>query len=127
MSKAAIPGSKDNKIANVITWLENEQNATIVRVRGSVVIIQTDIHTELCEEGQPVCNTVRVSTFVATDKEVERWFDAAARKMMMDGCCHEDALADTWPVHEDGEPGTDDVESRGVNTALTDGTDANQQ
>lgn len=91
MSKDA----KDRKVEHVIDWLEKEHGATVVRVRGSVVIVQAG---PVSPDGVIIQDAgVAVDTFVATEKEVEKWFDAAARKMLADGMCQEDALAETWP------------------------------
>lgn len=87
--------TKDRKVEHVIGWLEREHGATVVRVRGSVVIVQAGL---VGPDGFMVTDeNVAVDTFVATEKEVEKWFDAAARKMLADGMCQEDALAETWP------------------------------
>ena len=98
MSRSA--DSRENKVNCVTAWLERNHNATVVRVRGCVVIIHADI-VEVEDGGESVGQDVRVDTFTATEKEVERWFDAAAKRMLAEGLCQDDALAETWPTKDD--------------------------
>lgn len=96
--------SKGWKVRHVIGWLESEHGATVLRVRGAVVIVQAGIRSPA---GFPIHDeSVAVTVFVASEREVERWFDAAARRMLADGLTQEDALAETWPGRpEDGGAG----------------------
>lgn len=84
-------GSKEKKVACVVAWLQREHGATVVPVRGCLVIVQADLVDHI-HPGE-----IKVTTFVATEKEVEKWFDNAARKMLADGLEQDDALAETWP------------------------------